>query len=75
MIKYETVPINDLSVALGKRLSSSSNAISPIGFDKNMSKTGLLSTKSINSTGIPSFTYSCERLSKMISLHGNVNFE
>ena len=47
------------SVALGKRLSSSSRASSPSGLARNMSRTGRLSMNSTTSTLMPSAMYSC----------------
>jgi hypothetical protein len=52
--------IRDESFDLGNLLSSSSNARRPIGRDRSMSKTGLLSENSTRSTGMPSAMYSWE---------------
>lgn len=52
------LPTSDRSVALGKRLSSSSNAKSPIGLLTSISNTGLLSQKPTCWTGTASDSYS-----------------
>lgn len=53
------LPVRDWSVPLGKRLSSSKRAKRPIGFMRNISKTGRLSSKSTSTPSTPSASYSC----------------
>lgn len=53
--------VNDRSVALGNRLSSSKSANKPSGRLKSISSTGRLSENSTKFTGIPSAIYSCNK--------------
>lgn len=59
------LPTSVWSVACGNRLSSSSRDNKPIGFCKNISKSGLLSSYSITLASTPSYRYSfCNKQQK-----------
>lgn len=59
------LPTSVWSVACGNRLSSSSRDNKPIGFCKNISKRGLLSSYSITLASTPSYRYSfCNKQQK-----------
>lgn len=63
-VSDKSLPTSVQSVALGKWLSSSSNARRPRGFVRNISSRGRLSTNVMALPSTPSFWYSCCEIQK-----------